>query len=367
MSRIDAVSRITDTPASPAPEGSASEVAKHAAEAAVRAADAALVAANAAILAANAAVRLVDEHDHKLIVLGPRRVPPRTQPALPTHPKVIHLPATSELRLPAPSELRLPASSGVPAQAPPASRGRGLRALAVGLITAGSLAMLDGIVTLVWQEPISALYTTLRQDHLSSALRRAERAPPTATERQALQSIGQQSQRIAYLASALQRQAGNGSPVARIRIPRIGASFVVVNGTSTSALQSGPGIYPETVYPGIAGTTAIAGHRTTYLAPFRHIDSLRRGNRILLHMPYADFTYTVIGKRVVPPTDVHAAVANVGYPRLVLSACTPLYSAAKRLLVFARLARTVAAGAGRLPLPALPPAAVPAALKRRPA
>ena len=364
---------MPSAPASLPPEGSATEVAKRAADAAVRAADAALVAANAAILAANAAVHLVDEHDHKLIVLGSRRAPPRAQPAIAADPKVIHLPATSELRPPARAELsraassalNLPASSSVPAPEPPARRGRGVRALAVGLIAAGSLAMLDGVLTLVWQEPISALYTTIRQDHLSSALRHAERAPPTPAVRQALQSIDQQSQRIAYLASALQRQAPDGSPVARIHIPRIGASFVVVNGTSTSALQSGPGIYPETVYPGISGTTAIAGHRTTYLAPFRHIDALHRGNRIQLHMPYADFTYTVIGKRVVPPTDVHAAVANVGYPRLVLSACTPLYSAAKRLLVFARLTRTAAVGAGRLPLAALPAPAIPAPLRRR--
>jgi sortase A len=355
-------------PASLPPEGSATEVAKRAAEAAVRAADAALVAANAAILAANAAVHLVDEHDHKLIVLGPRRAPPRAQPAVGADPKVIHLPATSELRPPARSELRLPASgapsvpasSGLAAQQPPARRGRLLRALAVGLIVAGSLAMLDGVLTLVWQEPISAIYASIRQDHLSSALQRAERAPPTPTVRRALQSIDQQGQRIAYLARALQHHARDGSPVARIHIPRIGANFVVVDGTSTSALQSGPGIYPETVYPGIGGTTAIAGHRTTYLAPFRHIDSLHRGNRILLHLPYADFTYTVIGKRVVPPTDVQAAVANVGYARLVLSACTPLYSAAKRLLVFARLTRTVPVGDGRLPL-----APVPAPLRRR--
>src|SRR5207244_12510228 len=122
-----------------------------------------------------------------VIVLGPRRVPPPAQPAISADPKVIHLPATSELRPPARGELRLPASgplslaasSSVAAEEPPARRGRGLRALAVGLIVAGSLAMLDGVLTLAWQEPISALYATLRQDHLSSALRHAEREPPT--------------------------------------------------------------------------------------------------------------------------------------------------------------------------------------------
>ena len=224
---------------------------------------------------------------------------------------------------------------------------RVLRALALILIAIGALAVIDAGVTLVWQEPLSALYATIRQDHLSGDLRSVERAPPTPLERRTLASLAGERARIAFLAGELQRHAGEGSAVGRIVIPRIGASFVVVKGTNTEDLKSGPGVYPETHFPGIAGTTAIAGHRTTYLAPFRHIDSLGRGNRILLNMPYAHFTYTVIGQRVVAPTDVEAAVAKVGYSRLVLSACTPLFSAAKRLLVYARLTRVVPVGAAR--------------------
>jgi sortase A len=225
--------------------------------------------------------------------------------------------------------------------------GRGLRALAATLILAGALALIDAATTLVWQEPISALVASLRQDHLSGALRKVERAAPTPLERRTLASLEEERARIAFLARELQRHAGEGSAVGRIVIPRIGASFVIVNGTSTEALESGPGVLPETHFPGVAGTTAIAGHRTTFLAPFRHIDSLSRGSVIRLNMPYAHFTYTVVGQRVVAPTNVQAAVANVGYSRLVLSACTPLFSAAKRLLVYARLTRTVPAGAAR--------------------
>ncbi|HUB35312.1 MAG TPA: sortase, partial [Solirubrobacteraceae bacterium] len=70
-------------------------------------------------------------------------------------------------------------------------------------------------------------------------------------------------------------------------------------------------------------------------------------NRIVLEMPYARFTYTVIGQRVVLPSDLSAAISQVGYSRLVLSACTPLFSAAKRLLVYARLTQTVPVGAAR--------------------
>ena len=223
---------------------------------------------------------------------------------------------------------------------------RAWRALSVVLVLAGVLALVDAGVTLVWQEPFSALYAKLRQDHLSGTLRAVERAAPTPLERRALARLPNERRRVAFLAHELERHSAEGSAVGRIVIPRIGASFVVVKGTSTSALESGPGIYSETRFPGVGGTTAIAGHRTTYLAPFRHVDALRRGNRILLNMPYAHFTYTVTGERVVAPTDVRAAVGNVGYGRLVLSACTPLFSAAKRLLVFARLSRTVALTSG---------------------
>jgi sortase A len=229
----------------------------------------------------------------------------------------------------------------------PAPR-RAWRALSWVLILAGVLALADVAITLVWQEPLSALYARIQQDRLSSALHSVERAQPTPIERHRLSFLPAQRQRIAFLAGELQHHAAYGSPVGRLHIPSVGIDFVVVKGTGVSELQKGPGVFPETRFPGIAGTTAIAGHRTTYLAPFRHIDALRPGNRIVLDMPYAHLTYAVIGHRVVSPSNVGAAVNPVGYSRLVLSACTPLFSAAKRLLVFARLTRTVPVGAARL-------------------
>lgn len=237
------------------------------------------------------------------------------------------------------------------------------RALAVALIILGSVALADAAVTLVWQEPLSALYAKLRQGHLSGVLRSEERAIPSPRERRTLASLKDERARIAYLARELQRHAAYGSPVGRILIPRIGASFVIVNGTSTEALESGPGIYPETRFPGAGGTTAIAGHRTTFLAPFRHIDALTRGDQIELQMPYGRFSYTVIAQRVVAPSDVQAAAGEAGYSRVVLSACTPLFSASKRLLVIARLTRTIPEGAARR----LPGGAVPSVIETQPA
>ncbi len=233
------------------------------------------------------------------------------------------------------------------------------------LIALGALVLLDAGVTLVWQEPLSALYAKFEQDHLRGTLRAIERARPSAAESAQLAQLSQQ-RRIAFLAWRLQRHAAPGSPVGTIHIPRIGADFVVIDGTGTAELEKGPGVYPETHFPGLGSTTAIAGHRTTWLAPFRRINELRPGDRIELDMPYAHFLYTVTGHRVVLPVDVRAAVAPVSYSRLVLSACTPLFSAAKRLLVYARLRGATPVGAalrgatsGGVPLHGVAPVGVP--------
>jgi sortase A len=218
-----------------------------------------------------------------------------------------------------------------------------LRALSTVLIVAGALLLADAGVTVAWQEPVSALYTRLRQDSLSGDLRTLEREAPTALQLGALSHLDA-AQRIAFLARALRARARPGSAVGRIRIPRLGSSFVLVAGTEPDALRDGPGVYSNTPFPGAAGTVGIAGHRTTYLAPFRRIDSLRRGDRVLIDMPYARLTYAVQGTRIVAPTDV-AVVDPVGYDRLVLSACHPLYSAAQRLVVFAALVAELPRGA----------------------
>ena len=73
--------------------------------------------------------------------------------------------------------------------------------------------------------------------------------------------------------------------------------MVFVQGTDESSLELGPGHYPETAMPGQGKTIAIAGHRTTYLAPFRHIDSMKTGDKITLKMPYGTFVYSVAEDR----------------------------------------------------------------------
>lgn len=221
---------------------------------------------------------------------------------------------------------------------------RALRALSTVLIITGALLIADAGVTLAWQEPVSAIIGSLNQQHLSGELRRLDAALPTALEARILARLHSQDERIAFLARSLRRDARTGQALGRILIPHIGASFVVVQGTDEATLRKGPGHYPATTLPGLHGTVAIAGHRTTYLAPFRHVDSLHHGDRIVLDMPYGRFTYAVQRTQIVLPTAL-SVTRSVGYDRLVLSACHPLYSASHRIIVFARLIVTEPRGA----------------------
>jgi sortase A len=126
-----------------------------------------------------------------------------------------------------------------------------------------------------------------------------------------------------------------GTPVGILQIPRIHLDMVVVNGTGTADLRKGPGHYLETAYPWEnSGRVAIAGHRTTYLHPFWSLDKLRRGDLIRLVTEYGTFTYRVTISRVILPSGVWV-LNQTRMPTLVLTTCTPRFSATHRLVVFA--------------------------------
>ena len=211
-----------------------------------------------------------------------------------------------------------------------------LRDVSSVLIISGLLLLLDAGVTLIWQEPVTAVIALIRQGQIDRRLLSYRTAPLTPADHRVLVSLRTLEQRVAYLARREQRQARTGEALGRIVIPRIGMSFLVIQGTDALSLEKGPGHYPGTAFPGLGRTVAIAGHRTTYLAPFRHIDALRPGDRIVLQMPYGRFTYVVQWHSIVFPSALWVT-RDVGYERLVLSACNPLYSAAQRIIVFARL------------------------------
>jgi sortase A len=213
-----------------------------------------------------------------------------------------------------------------------------IRDISSVLILSGLLLVLDAGVTLAWQEPVTAAIGLVLRAEVNQRFLSYRTAPLSTVDRAALVTMPSIGGRIGYLARRELRQTSprTGVGIGHINIPRIGASFTIIQGTDELSLEKGPGHYPATALPGMGLTVGIAGHRTTYLAPFKRINELRPGDRILVRMPYGKFTYAVQYRRIVLPTAIWVT-HNVGYERLVLSACNPLYSAAQRIIVFARL------------------------------
>jgi sortase A len=196
-----------------------------------------------------------------------------------------------------------------------------LRFVASVMIVSGLLLIGDAGATLAWQEPVSAFLAQREQTELRQSL---DHPPPLVRAR------------------IIARKPLRGDAIGQINMPTIDKSAYVVEGTNTDDLRRGPGHYHDTPLPGQRGTVAIAGHRTTHGAPFRKIDQLEPGDPIEVEMPYGTFFYRVERTRIVDPTALWVK-KRVSYNRLILSACHPLYSAAQRIVVFARYVRRSAA------------------------
>lgn len=134
-----------------------------------------------------------------------------------------------------------------------------------------------------------------------------------------------------------------GDPVAIIDIPAIGVTKYVVAGVQTADLKKGPGHYPDTPFPGELGNAAIAGHRTTYGEPFRHLDELELGDEIKVTDLFGrEFVYRVTGTQIVGPSDSWVvATTDPTRATLTLTTCHPEFSAKQRLIVSAELDTTV--------------------------
>jgi LPXTG-site transpeptidase (sortase) family protein len=124
------------------------------------------------------------------------------------------------------------------------------------------------------------------------------------------------------------------SAYAELIIPRIDLDLIVVQGTDVESLKKGPGHYPDTADPwDPAGRVGIAGHRTTYLAPFYSLNSLQDGDPITLRTEYGTFHYTVTNVFVIPEPGSGVVLTQTPNPSLVLTTCNPLYSSSERLIV----------------------------------
>jgi sortase A len=210
-----------------------------------------------------------------------------------------------------------------------------LTIFSTALITAGVVVLIDVGVTLAWEEPVTSLYTEIQQGRAAGQLEDLEESFLQESSLPDVES--RDSPRDARkLADRFEAELETGKPIGKVKVPTIGVDSVVLQGTDAATLKKGPGHYPKTGLPGQRKTIGIAGHRTTYLAPFRDIDDVDKGDEVILEMPYGTFTYEVEKTEIVDPTQVEI-VRDVGHERVVLTACHPLYSAAQRYAIFGRL------------------------------
>jgi sortase A len=205
-----------------------------------------------------------------------------------------------------------------------------------------------GWVLLVWQwqDPFTAIYTKYQQHKLASSFahRFEDYRPPAEARRPAPAKPGAptpvaaEQAWVKAAAAAYRRALHEGEPVGRLTVPRLGLKAIVVNGTAHDDLTKGPGRELHTYMPGEGELVYVAGHRTTYLAPFAHIDNLRPGDRVTFELPYASFDYEITGHRVVTADNL-SVLRSHHKEVLALQACHPRFFASHRYLAYAKLVR----------------------------
>ena len=228
-----------------------------------------------------------------------------------------------------------------------------LKRVALAFVTIGVL-LLSFVAYQLWG---TALYEHHAQDQLRHELQ--QKLGPTTTTSSLPSSPGTSSPSttsptpVAGVAPPTPDPTV-GTPVGLLSIPRIGMNgAAIVEGTDESQLQQGPGHYLGTPLPGQAGNAAIAGHRTTYGAPFYNLNELLPGDPITVQTSQGTFTYDVVASHLVLPSNTTVLDASTT-PELTLTTCNPRYSAAQRLVVLARLT-----AAALTPPPTVPTTAPP--------
>jgi sortase A len=193
-----------------------------------------------------------------------------------------------------------------------------------------------------WQDPFTTAYTALEQRRLEQSFERELEDWKPVTKPKPQQN-GSKPRPVAEAkradvrreAVAYARTMDEGDAIARLRIPRMDLDVVVVNGTDAGDLRRGPGRHLDTALPGQRELVYVAGHRTTFGAPFSDIDELQPGDRITLELPYASFEYRVTRHRIVDQHDL-SVLRSEHREELALQACHPRFFASERYIVYAR-------------------------------
>ncbi len=218
---------------------------------------------------------------------------------------------------------------------------RYIRLLGTLLAVAGVLLLVWSLLVWQWQDPFTALYTKWKQRQLATQyVKRTESFKPVIAKN----TVAAERASIAREAKRYRLSSTRGEVIGRLRVPRMGVNMLLVNGTDHDTLKKGPGRDSRTFMPGESRLVYIAGHRTTYLAPFSHIDRLRRGDRVTIEVPYGTFIYAVTRHRIVKSTDL-SVLRSPRYEVVELQACHPRFFATHRYIAYAQLLRVEPRGA----------------------
>jgi len=230
------------------------------------------------------------------------------------------------------------------------------------LLVAGALMLVWVVIVWRWQDPFTGLYTHWKQHQLAHAYDRRYAAYRPAARKPAV-SVESTMRMLAREARRYRRESSRGQAIGRIRVPRLGLNMILVNGTDDATLHKGPGRDLRTYMPGEGQLIYIAGHRTTYLAPFAHIEKLRMGDYVVLEVPYAVLRYRVFRHVIVGSNDL-AVLHSHGREVVALQACHPRFFATHRYIVYGRLVRVEPRGGRSFPAPETHLAAAPLASRQ---
>jgi sortase A len=206
---------------------------------------------------------------------------------------------------------------------------RVVRATGWTLVVAGSIVLLY-VVYLLW-------FTNLGTDRAQRDLAEAwERSVPAQPAEPADQEPEAEPEPVevgeAYAAIWFER---DGEPIVADDV------LYVVDGVTLDLLRLGPGHYPDSDVPGGPGNFAVAGHRTTYGAPFWALDELAEGDTIhVVDRRGDEWVYAYREQRIVAPTEVWVVgddPLETGQPTITLTTCHPRFSAAQRLIAWGEL------------------------------
>jgi sortase A len=207
------------------------------------------------------------------------------------------------------------------------------RRLGTLLLVAGMALLLWSLVVWRWQDPFTALYTLWQQHQLAQDYDRL--AASYRGPRLVGSSLATVRREIAREARRYRLRSKRGAAIGRIVIRRLDLNMVLVNGTDHDSLKKGPGRDLRTFMPGEGQLIYIAGHRTTYSAPFAHIEELRRGDLVTLTLPYATVRYRITRHVVVRANDL-SRLKSHGREVVALQACHPRFFATHRYIAYAR-------------------------------